>query len=109
MEVPRVDDDVTGARVVDEDGDVVVISLGLGEGVVQNDIDIIGDGLVGVELGDDDAFSVGIEQVGQPDHHDVVVVDERDAQRPGSSRSQHRPYSSVGVYTTARRGGYVEC
>ena len=51
----------------------------------RRDIDVIADGLVGVELGDHDPVSVWIEQVGQSDHHDVVVVDERHAQRPGWS------------------------
>ena len=43
-----------------------------------DDVDVVGERLVGVELGDDDAVSVRVEQVGQPDHDDVVVVDQRD-------------------------------
>ena len=39
------------------------------------------DGLVGVELGDDDPVPVRVEQMGQPDHDDVVVVDQRDPYR----------------------------
>ena len=77
MEVPGVDHDVAGVRVVDEDGDVVMVGFGLGEGVVQHDVDRVGHGLVGVELGDDDPILVRIEQMGQPDHDDVVVVDQR--------------------------------
>ena len=34
-------------------------------------------GLVGVQLGDDDPIPVRVEQMGEPDHDDVVVVDQR--------------------------------
>ena len=76
MEVPGVDHDVAGVRVVDEDRDVVMVGFGLREGVVQHDVDLVGHGLVGVELGNDDPILVRVEQVGQPDHDDVVVVDQ---------------------------------
>ena len=107
VEVPCVHGDVAGVRVGHEDGNVVVVSLRLGEGVVQDHIDVIAHGLVGVELGDDDAVTVGIEEVGQPDHDDVVVVDQGDPQRSGRSVHTTDRKSSVGVYTTARRGGYL--
>ena len=77
MEVPGVDHDVAGVRVADEDGDVVMVGFGLGEGVVQHDVDLVGHGPVGVQLGDDDPIPVRVEQMGQPDHDDVVVVDQR--------------------------------
>ena len=54
-----------------------MVGFGLGEGVVQHDVNLIGHGPVGVELGDHDPIAVRIEQVGQPDHDDVVVVDHR--------------------------------
>ena len=81
MEVPGVDHDMAGVRVVDEDGDVVMVGFGLGEGVVEHDVDVIGHGPVGVHLGDDDPIAVRVEQVGQPDHDDVVVVDKRHPNR----------------------------
>ena len=39
MEVPGVDDDLACPRVVDQDGDLVLVGLGLGERVVQDDVD----------------------------------------------------------------------
>ena len=81
--------DMEGAGVVDEHFDVVGVGLGLGERVVQGDVDVVGDRRVGIQLGDDDAVRVGVEEVGQPDDDDVVVVDERDAQ--GRSPTVHGP------------------
>ena len=86
MEVPGVDRHVAGVRVVDEDGDVVMVGLGLSEGVVQHDVDLVVHGPVGVQLGDDDPIPVRVEQMGQPDHDDVVVVDQRD---PYGRRLRH--------------------
>ena len=68
-------------RVVDEDGDVLLVGFGLGEGVVQHDVDRIVHRLVGVQLGDDDPIPVRVEQMRKPDHDDVVVVDQRDPYR----------------------------
>ena len=82
MEVPGVDDDSPRVRVRDEDLDLVVVGLGLREGVVQHDVDVIDHGSVGVDLGHDDAIAVVVEHVGQPDQHDVVVVDQGDRDRP---------------------------
>ena len=81
VEVPRVDDDTAGAGVGDEHLDVVVVGFGLGERVVEDDVDVVDDRLVGGDLGDDDAVAVAVEQMGEADHHDVVVVDERDGDR----------------------------
>ncbi len=77
MEVPGVDRDVACLRVANEDGEIVLVGFGLGEGVVQHDVGRVVHGSVGVELDDDDPILVGIEQVGQSDHDNVVIVDQR--------------------------------
>jgi hypothetical protein len=46
VKVPGVDHYSAGAGVVDQDHDFVVVGLGLGEGVVQDDVDAVGDGLL---------------------------------------------------------------
>jgi hypothetical protein len=79
VEVPRVHGDVAGMGVLDQHLDVVVIGFWLRERVVQHDVDVVTHGLVRVEFGDDDAVGVWIEEVGQADHDDVVVVDKGDA------------------------------
>ena len=89
MEVPGVDHDPAGAGVVDEDADLVVVGLGLGERVVQHDVDVVLDRLVGVDLGDHDPVAVLIEHVRQTDQHDVVVVDQRDRDRTVRRRGGH--------------------
>ena len=43
MEVPRVDDDAAGVGVVDQHVDLVVVCFGLGERVVEHDVDVVGD------------------------------------------------------------------
>src|SRR5215203_985846 len=63
-EVPGVDDDASGVRVADEHRDLVVVGLGLGERVVEHDVDDVVDRAVGVELGDDDLVAVLVEDVG---------------------------------------------
>ena len=78
VEVPRVDHDATRVRVVDQHFDRLVIGLGLGERVVQRDVDVVDDWLVRVDLGDDDPILVLVEHVGEPGQHDLVVVDERE-------------------------------
>ena len=52
---------------------------------------VVVDGLVGVQLGDDDPVLVRVEQVGQPDHDDVVVVDQRHPYRRRLRASRRRP------------------
>ena len=47
----------------------------------QQGVDQVGHGLVGVELSDHDALLVLLENVGDANHHDVVVVDQRDGDR----------------------------
>ena len=78
MEVPRVDDDAARVGVVDQHVDLVVICFRLGERVVEHDVDVVGDRLVGVDLGDHDEVAVGVEHVRQADQHHFVVVDESD-------------------------------
>ena len=70
-----------GVRAADEHLDVVVVGFGLGERVVQDDVDVVDNRLVGGQLGDDDAVPVAVEEMGETDHHNVVVVDERDVDR----------------------------
>ena len=75
--------DPAGVRAGDQHTDLVVVRLGLGERVVQGDVDGVDERLVGVDLGDDDALAVAIEHVRQADQHHVVVVDQRDGDGPG--------------------------
>ena len=81
MKVPGVHHDSAGAGIVDQDADLVVVGLGLGEGVVQDDIDGVLHGLVGVQLGDDHPVPVGVQHLGHAEHDDVVVIDQRDRER----------------------------
>jgi len=53
-----------------------MVGLGLGEGVVQGDVDVGADRLVRVELDDADPAAVGGEHVRKPDQDHVVVVDQ---------------------------------
>ena len=82
MEVPGVDNNTAGAWIVDQHRDVVVVGFWLSERVVQDDVDIVHNGLVGGQLGDDDAVAIAVEEMGEPDDHDVVVVDEGDVDGP---------------------------
>ena len=104
MKVPRVDGYTAGVRAADEYLDVVVVGFGLGERVVQDDVDVVDNRLVGGQLGDDDAVAVAVEEMGETDHHNVVVVDERDADR----RQAINRKTPQRVYSTARRGDYLE-
>ena len=90
MEVPC-RPDPAGVGVVDQDFDLVVVGLWLGERVVQHDVNVIDDWAVRVDLGNDDAVVVSIEEVGQPDEHDVVVINKRDADRTGHRDVIHSP------------------
>ena len=81
MEVPGVDHDSARPRVVDQDADLVVVGLGLREGVVEHDVDGVVERLVGVDLGDDDPVAVVVEHLGDAEQHDVVVVDQGDRDR----------------------------
>ena len=64
-------------------------------------------GLVGGELGDDDPIPVRVEQMRQPNHDNVVVVDQRHPHRRRLGLHAAGPQSPLGVYTTARAGSYV--
>jgi hypothetical protein len=84
VEVPGVDRNSPGARIVDQHADLLMVGFWLREGVIQDDVDQVGDGLVGVQLGDYDAVSVRLQNVRQAHHHDVVVIDQRGGDRsPG--------------------------
>ena len=71
---------MTCKRIAYQHPDLVVVGFGLGEGVVEDDVDGVAQGLVGVQLGDDDSVAVLVEQV-RDAQHDVVVVDEGDGDR----------------------------
>ena len=77
LKVPRVDDDAACSRVVEQLSDLLMIRFGLREGVVEDDID---DGVhlaVRVDLCDDDAVAVFVEQVCHAFEDDVIVVHQR--------------------------------
>ena len=67
VEAPRVHRDLGGVVVGDQHIEVGVVGLALGEGVVQRDVDIGAERLVGVELHDGDAVAVALEHVGHTD------------------------------------------
>ena len=90
MEVPGVDDDPAGVRILDEHPDLVVVGLRLGERVVQHDVDVVLERCVEVDLDDDDPVRVPVEHVRQTDEHDLVVVDERNRDRRRATRSTTR-------------------
>ena len=81
MEVPRVDRDPSGVRIPDQVLDLRLVGLRLGEGVVEDDVHIVLDRTPGIELGHHDPVTVGLEQVRDPDHQHVVVVDEGNQNR----------------------------
>ena len=91
VRVPGVDDYSSGAGVVEQDGDFVVVGFGLGEGVVQDDIDDVRDGFVGVQFGDADPVLVRVEHVGHAEHDNVVVVNQRDGDGRAAGRWEHNP------------------
>ena len=77
MKVPGVHHDSTCAWIGHQLADLVVVRFGLGERVVQDDVDGVVDGHGGVDLGDDYAVVVFVEHFGDAHQHDVIVVDER--------------------------------
>jgi hypothetical protein len=111
VEVPGVDDDAARGRVRDEGRELVVVGLGLGERVVEHDVDAVGERRGGVDLGDGDAVAVLVEHVGEAREHDVVVVDEGDgdvAGRDGELRGGHGiTIPPRGVCRHTSRGGLL--
>ena len=73
-EVPGVDRYPAGARISDQHADLVMVGFRLCEAVVQDDVNQVGNGDVGVQLGDHHPISVLLENVRDAHHHDVVVV-----------------------------------
>jgi len=61
--------------------DLLVIGLGLREGVVERDVDGVVERFVGVDLGHQDAVAEGVEHRRDAGEHDVVVVDQSDENR----------------------------
>ncbi len=86
MEVPGVDDDAVGVRAVDEDLDLAAVGFGLGERVVERDVDGVVERLVGVDLGNEDTIAIRAQHAGDAGQHDVVVVDQSDQDRLGFGR-----------------------
>jgi hypothetical protein len=89
LEVPGVDDDAMLTGMLYEHPDLAEVGFRLGEAVVEDDVDVVGYWLVGVDLGDDDPIAVLVEEVGETDEDDVVVVDQRDAQRSRHVRPRY--------------------
>ena len=58
VKVPRVHHNPVGARIGHQDADLFVVGFGLGERVVQDDVDGVFDVHRRVEFGDDDAVTV---------------------------------------------------
>ena len=79
-------------------GDLIVIGLRLGEGVVEDDVDSVFETHVRVDFGDDDAVAVAVEHVGHAHQHDVVVVDEGDGDRDLRRRCHEPQITYLGVY-----------
>ena len=96
MEVPGVDDDVTGVRVVDEDAISSWSASGWAKESYSTMSTSSSTGSFGVDLGDDDPVAVAVEHVGEPDQDDVVVVDQRDGDR-GESAGHARTVNPLGV------------
>ena len=97
MEAPGVDDDATGARIGDEDADLVVVGFGLGERVVQHDVDRVRDVHGGIEFGDDHAVPVPLEHACHAHDHHVVVIDECHGDRALRCRRHRDEFTLPGV------------
>ncbi len=97
VEVPCVDDGPAHRGVADEVEHLLTVGLGLGEGVVQRDVDAPSDGHGGVELDDAHPVGIGVEHPRDPVDDDLVVVGEGDADRVVPARrldlevTQHEP------------------
>jgi hypothetical protein len=65
---------------------VLVVGLRLREAVVEHDVDGVVERLVAVDLGNDDALAVSVDDVGQAHQHDVVVIHERHGDGSGPGR-----------------------
>jgi hypothetical protein len=78
MKIPGVHHHPTCVRTLHQHADFFVIGFGLGERVVQRNVDLILQWLVGIDFRHHDAVAVAIEHVGHAQHHHVVVVDQRD-------------------------------
>jgi hypothetical protein len=63
VEVPGVDRNSAGARTSDEHADLVMVRFRLRETVVQDDVDHVGNGNAGVQLGNHHAISALLENV----------------------------------------------
>ena len=75
-----------------------VIGFRLGKRVVQNDVDDVFKGHVGVDFCDDDAVSVPVKHVRHSGQHDVVVVDEGNGDRSFGRRCHGPQITYLGVY-----------
>jgi len=85
--------------------DLETVGLGLGERVVQDDIDPIRDRLIGIDLGDHQPVGVPIQKPGQSDHDDVVVIDQGDPDRSPRVVGRFRHVATIIV----SRGVNITC
>ena len=94
--------------VLDQHVDVVVVRLGLGEGVVEDDVDVLRPtGSLVSSSAIDDTVGIRIEEVGEADDDHVVVVNQH-ATQTGLRRGDTPPtLPPRGMYATARAGGAV--
>jgi hypothetical protein len=95
VEVPGVDRNAPAVRVGDEGAHLVAVGLGLGEVVVQRDVDLVLDRLVRRDLGYHDTVAVRVEHARDTGDHDVVVVDERNPDRGGHVPTLYLPRGVV--------------
>ena len=82
-----------------------MIRLGLRKRVVQDDVDVVIDRLVGVEFDDTNPIAVRLEHARQGGKDNVVVVDQRHRQGAGTGNRRVPNVTSLGVWQYPPRGG----
>jgi hypothetical protein len=84
--------------------DLVVVGFGLGERVIQDDVNGVIDSHRRVELRDNDPVAVAVEHVGHAHQHHVVVVHERHDDRPAGGLRHAPKITPLGVYFIPLKG-----